>query len=951
MSKKFFAVTILMLMLGVLVSAQERTGNIYGTVVDNQGNPLPGATVTLTGSRIGKLPAVTSASGSFRFISLSPASDYKINVELEGFKTYVRDGIAVQVGINVELQLSMELGAIEEQVTVTAQTPVVDSKKTTIQSNVNREALQSLPSARDPWAILELASGIMIDRENIGGSESGQQAGFVGRGDSGNNAQWNIDGVNISDPSAVGSSPMYYDFDMFEEMNIQTAGNDVTAMTGGVNINFVTPRGGNKFRGGARFLITDKKFQSDNLPADLEGTPLTGNKVKSMYDYGFNLGGPIVKDKLWFWGSYGVQNIRQININGQADNTDLKTGNFKLNSQLGNHRLEAYFVYNDKFKDGRRRTGGYLDDMTATFNQTGPGIVYKLQDEVNIGQNFFLSAKMSYIPGGFKLDPKGGRFSPMYWDLDRNIRWGSDSYLDTTRDMIYAELTGDYYAENILGVNHEFKFGAEFKNAKMMSETNNGGYQARLSNGVPYEVRYYKDILLNYYANRLSGYVQDIISMKRLTLNLGLRYDRQWGGLDETKNSPMEIALFKNIGGVDYSWPSETQQPGAFPFTWNMFSPRVGLTYDLFGDKRTLLKANFSIYGSQFDATAAYVIQALWGYHRFRWNDANLDQQVQAGELTFRSTVDTAYLADTPAIAKDYFDPNLSPEKTMEILVGVEHELTQDLGVGVNVQYRRMYDFNMQKFLVYDYLNGSAIRQVQNSDWIEAGSIDGQVYWDMDFNNVGYTFTNYMTKWPDYNQKYWAVEFNFKKRLTNKWMMDASFTWQDHKVYFNSRNAYQDPTDHLPVDKLNKQPMAYQSGGSGQSDVFLNSRWIFKLAGLYQFPWGINLSGTFTGREGYISPESISDPSYYNYNGDEATVWATKFGTTRDPNVYLLNIRLEKQFAIPGAGNISVGIDGFNMLNSAVRLARERNRTATNFGQTLAIMSPRIFRLGVRYSF
>jgi len=153
------------------------------------------------------------------------------------------------------------------------------------------------------------------------------------------------------------------------------------------------------------------------------------------------------------------------------------------------------------------------------------------------------------------------------------------------------------------------------------------------------------------------------------------------------------------------------------------------------------------------------------------------------------------------------------------------------------------------------------------------------------------------------------------------------------------------------VDKLNKQPMAYQSGGSGQSDVFLNSRWIFKLAGLYQFPWGINLSGTFTGREGYISPESISDPTYYNYNGDEATVWATKFGTTRDPNVYLLNLRLEKQFAIPGAGNISVGIDGFNMLNSAVRLARERNRTAANFGQTLAIMSPRIFRLGVRYSF
>ena len=283
--------------------AQERTGNIYGTVVDDQGQPLPGVKVILTGSRTARLETIASAAGAFRFLSLAPAEDYKVAAELDNFKTAVQENIAVRVGTNVDLKLTLVQGAINEQVVVTAATPIVDTKKTTLQNNLDRNALQSLPSARDPWVVLQLASGVLVDRENIGGSESGQQSNFSGRGDSGNNAQWNLDGVNISDPSAVGASPMYWDFDMIEEMNIQTAANDVTAVTGGININFVTPRGGNKLRGGARFYLTDKSFQSDNLTSELRTLELAGNKVRSVYDYGFNVGGPIVRDKLWFWGS------------------------------------------------------------------------------------------------------------------------------------------------------------------------------------------------------------------------------------------------------------------------------------------------------------------------------------------------------------------------------------------------------------------------------------------------------------------------------------------------------------------------------------------------------------------------------------------------------------------------------------------------------------------------
>jgi hypothetical protein len=153
------------------------------------------------------------------------------------------------------------------------------------------------------------------------------------------------------------------------------------------------------------------------------------------------------------------------------------------------------------------------------------------------------------------------------------------------------------------------------------------------------------------------------------------------------------------------------------------------------------------------------------------------------------------------------------------------------------------------------------------------------------------------------------------------------------------------------VDRLDGQPMAYQAAGSGSSDVFLNSRWMFKLAGIYELPYGINLSGTLTGREGYIAPLYAVDYDWYNWDDEYPAVWLEDFGKTRDPNVYLLNLRLEKKFRFADRVNLYLTADGFNIFNSNVQLARNRNKSADNYGQTLCIMNPRIFRLGARVEF
>jgi len=255
--------------------AQIRTGNVYGKITDEDGNPLPGVTVTLTGAKTAPLTSITSAEGIYRFLSLPPSRDYVVRAELAGFKTAERTGIIVVVGHNVELNLTMDMGRIEEEVTVTAVSPVVDTKKTSVGITVTQEVLQSLPTARDPWVILQMAPSIIVDRENVGGVESGQQSSYVARGGPRSQNVWAMDGLVITDPAAIGASPSYYDFDAFEEMNITVGGSDVTVQTGGVALNMITRRGGNRVSLGGRFYMIDEKFQAKNADyvADVQGDP------------------------------------------------------------------------------------------------------------------------------------------------------------------------------------------------------------------------------------------------------------------------------------------------------------------------------------------------------------------------------------------------------------------------------------------------------------------------------------------------------------------------------------------------------------------------------------------------------------------------------------------------------------------------------------------------------
>ncbi len=221
-----------------------KTGSIYGKTVDDKGAPLPGVSITLESDVIPTQTATSGPSGGFRFANLPPGV-YSVNFAIEGFTEVRQEEVRVSTGSQVQLEITLK-PSLAEEFTVIGETPVVDTKKTGTSDTFSRDYLEDVPSARDPWTIIDQTTGIDMDRYNVAGSESGQQAVFIARGGTDDNTVYNYDGVNATDPGAMGASPTYFDFDAFEELQISTGGNDASAPNGGVVINIVTKRGGNK---------------------------------------------------------------------------------------------------------------------------------------------------------------------------------------------------------------------------------------------------------------------------------------------------------------------------------------------------------------------------------------------------------------------------------------------------------------------------------------------------------------------------------------------------------------------------------------------------------------------------------------------------------------------------------------------------------------------------------
>ncbi|MGD2245771.1 MAG: carboxypeptidase regulatory-like domain-containing protein [Candidatus Aminicenantes bacterium] len=1036
--RKFLTI-FFVLLLSCSLSAQVRTGTIYGTVTDAEGNVLPGVTVTLTGGQIAPINSITSIKGVYRFLALPPANDYTVKAELEGFKTEVKENIIVVLGANVEINISMAIGTLEEEVTVTATSPVVDTKKTTVQENVTRDVLQSMPSARDPWVVLQQAPGVQVDRENVGGSESGQQAGFMAKG--GGSDQWIMDGVVITDPAAM-ASPSYYDFDAFEEMNITLGGADVTVQSGGIAINLVTRRGGNRTSLGGRFYLTDKKFQAthtgdsiDEVLAQMEqrGYPdsVGYNTIRGVADYGFNAGGPVVKDKVWWWMSYGVQDIRTTNLYGTDDDTMLKNYAAKLNLQLiPQNRLEVFAHIGNKEKWGRSASATWPSGWHQTGANYWGSPIYKIQDEHMFGNNLFLSLKFSYSDAGFNLQPMNDPNQELLSIRDRTtgIWEGGYNALQCTRPMYQYQLVAHYFNDTLFGASHEMKLGVDYAFRSSYSYFNRPGQLFMYKNYptpqvdmdgdgsrdlVPelWRIRSYRGYFGDASSNSVAAYFSDTITFGRLTLLLGARFDYQDPRINAQikKSVDPDHPAWKN----NFSPAAISAMQGVLPgseipevnpdYEWTTISPRLGITYDITGDGKTIAKLSYANYGEVMNVFGAsdFMPGGTGGGVWYWWLDSptyggNGNGIVDVTELFWRfygqRTINQifdssgnwlidpwdAYLwewsgfdIDNPQQKVDpyiTYKGNIGPMRTHEAILTLERELFADFGVALDFNYRHFYNFNW--YPDWDGQNDASIDGQHN--YVQAGTVPnlttpwstgdaaGRPYYlrSPDWQNYQYSIRE--TR-PDYHRTFWSIEARFNKRLSNRWMFNGSLTWQDQRQHFGSSLLNQ--TNAWAIDGSIWAPN--MGGGSGKVSMQVFSHWMAKLSGLYQLPLDFNVSFTFNARQGHPIPRGfyLIDESSPNPASQSVFIYTEKFGTDRLPTFWNFNFRIEKIVRAGDFGRIYLMLDIMNLFNNDMMNRRYDYcygdyYVDTGFiwndpyyGLANEVLNPRIFRFGVRFQF
>ena len=258
--KRLLAWLVLCLAVAVPAGAQVSSGIIAGTIKDEQGGVLPGVSVILSGADR-SAAFTTETDGRFRFLNLPPGT-YTVSAELPGFSKIVREDLTVAVGSNLDLTFTLKVATVQETITVSGESPIVDSKAMGTATNFSQAELDKIPTSRDPWALLRTVPGVMVDRVNIAGNETGQQSNFQSKGTRPADAVWTLDGVVVTDMAAIGASPAYFNYDNFEEIQISTAGQDIKQPTGGVGLNFVVKRGTNAYRGGVRGFFTNDALEA-----------------------------------------------------------------------------------------------------------------------------------------------------------------------------------------------------------------------------------------------------------------------------------------------------------------------------------------------------------------------------------------------------------------------------------------------------------------------------------------------------------------------------------------------------------------------------------------------------------------------------------------------------------------------------------------------------------------
>ncbi|MFN8062919.1 MAG: TonB-dependent receptor [Vicinamibacterales bacterium] len=928
------------------------TGSINGKVSDATGGVLPGVTVTVASVNMqGTRSDVTDAGGDYRFPAVPPG-DYKITYELPGFQTIVRDGVRVGLGFTATVNVELKVASLEETVTVSGESPVVDVSSTTSSTAFGEQKLSVLPNARDFWTVLAAAPAVVVTRIDVGGSAAGTQTGYAAYDTKQDQHRPMVEG--IVNTEGTNGSGFYYDYGSIDEVAIETKGHTAEMPWPGVWSNFVTKSGGNTYHGKLYADTQPKGLQQRNIDNSLTALcpggrcgnlqPSDLNRLNHYHDLNGDIGGYAKKDKLWWYFSARDQDVKVLlpNFPVKPFETSLRNltgkGTFALSQ---NNKITGFAQGGRKVQPNRLdtfvvgATAARHSSEDSTWRQQYWGHTYKAGWESVLNNKTFFEVR----GGQFKYTWPNFRYSeaPEYADIGNNLVSGGnrDGWFNIpSRNQVAGSLT--YFKEG-WGGDHNFKVGGEWFRETftyLRGEGVNGVVPNDiihvLNNGAAAQVYLFQTPSKSENGLLTNGfYVQDTWkATDKLTLNLGLRFDRYTAFLPEQvgppqgKFQPNAQTTFAEIGNLK---------------TFNQSVPRLGLVYDLTGKGKTVLKANYAqYYWNPGTALAENVNDNnLDWYRQYAWTDRNGDLLYQAGE-------EGVVIASRGGAASSVLDANLKNTRTDEISAWVEHELIPGFAVQGGYVYRKIDNF---KVLV----NANRPLSAYNvpTTILDPGP-DGRIGTTDDGPGIpGFNLSaaalaapvkNIYTNLPG-SGEYHTLEVSANKRQTGKWSLGGAFSvrWNyDQETVYFGQNLRLVLTPSTPNDLINTD--------GGRYDFKM---YTFKINGSYELPFGIRTTPALRFQSGQPYGRTFQAGAANGINYGSQRILAEPIGTRKQDNIAVLDIRTEKLFRLKGGRLLSGFFDIYNLANSnAVQNLNWGSGSA--FQVPITIIGPTIMRFGVK---
>jgi hypothetical protein len=970
---KVFVLVVIALAMAMPAAAQIDQGRLTGTVTDAQNAVLPGVTVTArSASLMGVRSVVTGADGKYSIAPL-PSGEYELTFELAGFATTKRGNLKLGLGQILTVDSALQLASLQESVTVSAESPVVDMQNTKVGTDFTADKLVGVPTATDIWAVLGQASGVRMNGFDVGGSHKSQQTGYESFGIRNQNRVLN-DGVDTTE--GTGGAGFYADYFANEEVAVAAAGGDVEMNAPGSAVVNTIKSGGNTVKMLNNLTYQQESFVGDNQTGDADKTArgYTGQPNIKFWEGHVDIGGPIAKDKLWFFGAYNHFKIDK-QISGVPRNIATDLGLFDNETTKETWKVSpqdtviGYVQYGRKQKPNRGLSVTTAPE--AAQPQDSISWVYKGEYQrvwnsqwftdvkVNLfGYDFPLGVKIDYKTKAPRIDTSTSFVSGAAWDA-----------FDLARQKPQVTAQTTYFIPDKAG-SHDLKFGYEYvlDISKYTIDGRSGPIQYRDLAGNTNEIQFVdvgnNSDLKNTWTGgnnrnqRYAGYAQDRWNINgRTTLTLGVRWDYQRPYYLEGKRDPLITdilpATVVNPALIGQPMFQKTSFPQSAIITRNSFAPRLGVSYDVSGKGSTVLKAFYGRYYYNYADAFSALNPSGANYKTFKFLDQN-GNKLYDGPSELGAFVSSAGGVSTKV------DPNVKKPYADEYDASIEHQFWGESSFRVAYVRKNTYnDISTIDLSRVGHFNVPVTRTITLQEYRKVNGVNTPVttgsttvsLFDLDQRPTG---INTVTNVPDGDWKYDTLQFAFNKRFGTGLFIQSSFDyqWRDEQRGGGSLGGSVAFTNTLrapstsPLDSDPNRIGFFNNPYPTVANRQKSTNWQGRAMARYVFPLDIGAAGNLRVQSGFAYSRILQTSLPL---AGTVRFFSEDIDSHRSETVPILDLRVDKAFKL-GRYRFTGMADLFNVLNS---------NAVTNFGlvngsafnQIIAALDPRTFQLGIRFDF